>query len=127
MIGQAGVTDQTAKVNHLDRSADTGEDEPELRIPTTLELSQNYPNPFNPSTTVRITAPEGQATTVTLSIYDIRGRLVRILYSGVLESGGHSFSWDGRDNTNTPVASGVYFCICTTDRERLSRKMIIAE
>lgn len=65
------------------------------------------PNPFNPKTTVQFgTAARGPAQ---LSIYDVRGRIVRILLDeSDLAPGVHRAAWDGCDDQGRAVASGVY-------------------
>jgi len=76
--------------------------------PLSYTLDQNYPNPFNPQTTIRFDLPE--PLRVSLRIYDVSARLVRELIDGELKSAGpHTIQWDGRDNGQRPVASGVYF------------------
>ncbi len=65
------------------------------------------PNPFNPKTTVSFVNPaEGR---VRVSIYDVSGRLVRLLADGVMPAGVTSVEWDGSDSSGRPLASGVYF------------------
>jgi len=67
-----------------------------------------YPNPFNPETTIRFTLQtQGE---VSLSIYNVDGRLVRTLVSGTLAEGPHNQVWNGRDGMDQPVPSGIYFC-----------------
>ncbi len=65
------------------------------------------PNPFRSSTTIRFSTTE--TAPVELKLYDVRGRLVRELSSGILTGGAHTETWDGRDSAGRPVAPGVYF------------------
>jgi len=81
-------------------------------VPRAFALDQNYPNPFNPSTTIPVSVPF--ASDVTLKIYNILGAEVTTLYSGTLEQGRHTFTWEGRNSAGVPVASGVYFVRLTT-------------
>jgi hypothetical protein len=74
--------------------------------PEGYALEQNHPNPFNPSTTITFAVSE--AGEVRLSIYNMRGQLVQILYSGVISAGQHSRVWDGTDFRGAQVASGIY-------------------
>ena len=66
-----------------------------------------YPNPFNPRTTITYSAL--QPGPVQLQLYDVRGRLVRVLHDGWKPAGDYVASWDARDDRGEPVASGVYF------------------
>jgi hypothetical protein len=75
--------------------------------PDNYSLSQNYPNPFNPETTIEFGLPKHGF--VELSIYDINGKLVRILVSEEKRAGNHWIKWDARDDRGVLVSSGVYF------------------
>jgi hypothetical protein len=79
-----------------------------LGIPREWSLAQNYPNPFNAETIIRAGVPE-RAARVKLSIYDLLGRLVRVLEAYEVEEGWHEFRWDGTGNQGTKMASGAYF------------------
>ncbi len=84
----------------VDRLADTG-------IPDRYELSQNYPNPFNPSTTIRFALPE--ASNVQLEIYNVMGQRVNtIIKNEMYNAGIYEVVWNGLDQNNLPVASGMY-------------------
>jgi len=71
-----------------------------------LALRQAYPNPFNPRTT--ITYLISQAGQVKLDIYDLAGRHVSTLVSEHVDIGEHQVQWNGKDDTGSQVASGVY-------------------
>ncbi len=82
--------------------------------PTTFALSQNFPNPFsanesfgNAETTIKYQLP--QSATVELAVYDLNGRRVATLASGVQNSGEHRVHWNARDQLGQRVASGIYF------------------
>ncbi|MCG8605925.1 T9SS type A sorting domain-containing protein [bacterium] len=79
---------------------------PAASIPTEFGLHQNFPNPFNPSTTIAFGMPK--AGNVTLSIFNMRGQLVRTLVSDPMGAGNHKVVWDGNDRNGLRVASGVY-------------------
>jgi hypothetical protein len=71
-------------------------------------LQQNNPNPFNPVTIIRYDLAGSRR--VTLHIYDVSGRLVRILRNAIdEETGRHEATWRGRDDSGRAVASGTYF------------------
>jgi hypothetical protein len=88
-----------------------GIDDPDEKslLPKAFSLSQNYPNPFNPMTTIRYTIPEVTGKVpVRLAIHDLRGRLVRQLFTGEQGSGYYQLTWDGRDESGQAVGSGIY-------------------
>jgi hypothetical protein len=67
----------------------------------------NYPNPFNPQTTISFQLSENGD--VNLSIYNIKGQKVKTIVNEKLEQGLHQIIWDGKNDKNQYVASGVYF------------------
>jgi len=76
-------------------------------VPSDYALLQNYPNPFNPSTIIEFRLPvAGEAK---LSIYNVLGQTVRVLFSGSLSEGAHSFEWNGQNENGQVVQSGIYF------------------
>ena len=99
---------------------------PELvayEIPAETQLLANYPNPFNPETWIPYRLAEDAV--VTLTIYDLRGHVVRTLEVGhqvaaVYESRSKAIYWDGRNETGEQVASGVYFYHLSAGRSGLS-------
>lgn len=77
-----------------------------IYVPGDIVLNQNYPNPFNMSTTMRYGVPrEGY---VRLSIYDVRGRLVRMLVDENRQAGLHHPEWLGLDDNGRKLPSGLY-------------------
>jgi hypothetical protein len=86
-------------------------------------LDQNVPNPFNPNTVIRYQLPA--AGEVRLSVYDLRGRVVRKLVDGWRESGEHRLIWDGKNDAGASVASGSYVYAIDYDGRRESRRMIL--
>jgi len=80
--------------------------EEKAEIPQEFVLHQNYPNPFNPTTTISYELPtSGQ---VIIKIYDLTGRLVKVIANATQPAGAHSAQWDGTDFRGTPVAAGIY-------------------
>ena len=71
-------------------------------------LLPNFPNPFNAETA--ITYDLDVAGDIRLAIYNLTGQLTRVLFQGGRQPGRYSVVWDGRDESDRPVASGVYFC-----------------
>ncbi|MCF8356725.1 MAG: C10 family peptidase [Melioribacteraceae bacterium] len=86
-------------------------------------LSQNYPNPFNPTTTINYSiAEEG---TVELTVYNIKGQKVVTLVNEIKEAGQHSIVWNGKDNNNKTVSSGIYFYRLSTGKRNMKKKMLL--
>ncbi len=81
------------------------------------------PNPFNPITTVEFTLETDMH--VTLGIYDVRGKLARTLVDRSMRQGEHRTSWDGRDQSGSPAASGVYFLRFEAGRTTQSHKIVL--
>jgi len=70
-------------------------------VPKSFSLAQNYPNPFNPSTKIRYEVAE--RSNITIALYDVLGREVRVLAAGDHIPGSYTVTLDARD-----LASGVY-------------------
>ncbi|MFH1277113.1 MAG: FG-GAP-like repeat-containing protein [Candidatus Eisenbacteria bacterium] len=87
-------------------------------------LHPNSPNPFNPATTIRYDLP--CPSPVTLRVYDVSGRLVRVLVDGeVRTEGRHTALWRGRDERNREVGSGVYFYRLDAGPFTETRKLVL--
>jgi len=71
-----------------------------------IQLS-NYPNPFNPETKIVFNLPE--EGNVKLEIYNIKGQKVKILMDCYTSPGDFELIWNGKDDNNLQVGSGVYF------------------
>jgi len=98
-------------------------DEHDREIPAVTRLAEIWPNPFNPSTTIRFSI--SGKTDVAIRIYDVAGRLVRVLQDGVMEAGWHSVTWNGMSDRGTGVCSGVYFCRMKAGATEETKKMVL--
>jgi hypothetical protein len=79
-------------------------------ISTNVHLYQNFPNPFNPSTTITFSVTQ-TSPFVILEIYNLKGQKVKQLFSNSasqLSAGEHSVIWNGTDENNQAVSSGIY-------------------
>ena len=95
----------------------------EIDLPQTFALIQNYPNPFNPSTVIAFHLPED--CDVTLEIYNMLGARITTLHSGFAVAGRYSVTWNGLNNANVQVPSGVYLYRLKTSKFDQVRKMIL--
>jgi hypothetical protein len=77
----------------------TGADTP----PVAVVMGRCYPNPFNPAATIPVAV--GHDTRVRIALYDVRGRLARVVHDGLLPAGDHALVIDG-----TGLGSGAYVC-----------------
>ena len=101
-----------------------------IGIPKRSQLLQNYPNPFNPETWIPYQLSEGSS--VSVSIYDTTGQLVRTLPLGFQSAGFYNNReraayWDGRNALGERVASGIYFYQLTTPSFQQTRRLVIVK
>ncbi len=92
-------------------------------LPQAFALHQNYPNPFNPTTTIQFDLID--AGTVSLSIYNSAGQLVRTLASGDYAPGAHRVTWDARDDSGARVASGLYLYTIKVGQQFTAQKKLL--
>jgi archaellin len=88
-----------------------------------FSLDQNYPNPFNPSTTISFKIP--QKSKVFLEILDIFGKRIKTLIDTELDNGEYKIIWDGADENNNRVASGIYFYRLSSGNISITKKMVL--
>ena len=101
---------------------------PQLLTPDQTSVLPNYPNPFNPETWIPYQLSE--PADVILSIYAVNGRLVRTLDlghqpAGTYQNKSRAAYWNGRNEVDEPVASGIYFYTLTANDFTATRKMLI--
>lgn len=125
---QASTTAENAAGKTLDLAVDFSAAwaaaKPLAVVPLANSLSQNYPNPFNPETTIRYDLSSGAI--VSLAVYNIAGQVVRKLVDGEsLAAGQYQAVWDGRNESGTSVASGMYFYLLRAGDYVAKRKMVL--
>ena len=102
-----------------------------IGLPEAFALTQNYPNPFNPSTTIDYEIPasaentSGIFQTTTLTIYNLLGVEVRRLVAGEKRPGFYSISWNGKNNEDLEVPSGVYLYRLQAGKFTDTKKMLL--
>ena len=82
-------------------------EDPPAPHPTEFNLQQNYPNPFNPETVIKFSLSEDSR--VTLRVYNVLGQVVTTLVDEQKSAGEYSVLWNGKNEQDRPVTSGVYF------------------
>jgi hypothetical protein len=91
--------------------------------PLSLILYQNYPNPFNPATTIKYYLQE--SCYVTLEIYDVSGKRVARLVDKEQAEGLHAIDWNGVDDHDKTVTTGMYLCVLTAGKQAISKKILL--
>ena len=92
-------------------------------LPSEFRLEQNYPNPFNPSTVIRYSLKT--PAHVRLYIYNFIGQKIRTLEDTYQNAGRYALIWDGRDDKNNPVSSGIYIYTIRSEEFNMQKKMIL--
>jgi hypothetical protein len=101
-------------------------------LPRDYALYQNYPNPFNPSTTIRFAVPPkagkngvDQNENAIISIFDIKGKLVRRFYFNSLKPGYYNIIWNATDNIGKKCTDGFYIFKINMKHFTKSMKMLL--
>lgn len=92
------------KIYRTDSTTSVNDD---IITPTGINLYQNYPNPFNPTTSIKFVV--NKLETVSIKVYNILGKEIRILLNENLPAGEYNIQWDGKDNKRNLLPGGVYF------------------
>ncbi|NQV18158.1 MAG: T9SS type A sorting domain-containing protein, partial [Armatimonadetes bacterium] len=87
-------------------------------IPSITTLIGNFPNPFNPETTICYQL--SKSSPVELSIYNLKGQLIKTLVKEFKEKGQHSIIWNAEE-----CSSGIYFYHLQTSENNLMKKMLL--
>lgn len=93
--------------------------------PAMTVLAAAFPNPFNPHTTIPFEL--AAAGHVRLTIYDIRGSLIRVLLDDERRAGSHAVHWDGTDRAGGGVATGLYLVRLEAGQVRTTRKLMLVK
>jgi hypothetical protein len=109
-------------------------------VPVCFGLSQNCPNPFNPRTVITFAVPPAkrrgaaeagamltESRRMTLKVYDMQGRLVRVLKNGNCPVGFHRVEFDGRSDAGAALPSGLYLCRMRAHGFHKTIKMFMAK
>ena len=82
-----------------------------------------WPNPISSETALSLSLPG--PLRLRLAVYDLSGRLQRVLSDGPLGAGSHEFAWDGRDDRGVSLPSGVYLLRSSGEGILVSRKLVL--
>ena len=92
-------------------------------IPTRTALFDNYPNPFNPET--KISYSLKNECDVDLIVYNVRGQKIKTLHQGNQTAGAYELIWNGMDDNDRPVSSGIYYYRLDTKDYSSTKKMLL--
>ena len=93
-------------------------------IPTENIILQNFPNPFNSETTIHFSVPLELSNLLTeLLIFNVNGELVKRLIKREIPSGNYLVRWNGTNESNNSVSSGVYFYNLKVGNRQVTGKM----
>jgi hypothetical protein len=90
--------------------------------PAVLRLAPPAPNPFVTGTAAELSLE--RPAHVSVRVFDLGGRLIRVLEDRALPSGRHEWAWDGRDVRGADAGSGVFYLEATADGERMVRPVV---
>jgi hypothetical protein len=96
---------------------------PAQTLPADFHLYPVAPNPFNPDTRIRFELPE--PAHIRLTIVNQQGQTIRILWEGIKPGGEHQVIWNGLDDQNLSVPSGIYLLKLQSENRLLTRKMAL--
>ncbi|MBU1700107.1 MAG: T9SS type A sorting domain-containing protein [Candidatus Eisenbacteria bacterium] len=119
-IQNLSYDDQDYAISVETDNQSTAVGESETRVVMT---AKNAPNPFYPATTIHYTL--SQPSDVRVRIVDASGRLIQTLVNRHEEAGRHEILWTGNNASGEAVRPGIYFYQVQTDREELSKKMLM--
>ncbi len=120
-----GVLDRTEHMRRILIHLDGAQNPPVgADLIASNHLEQNYPNPFNPQTTIAFSLKA--RSRVRIDVFDVTGAHVRTLVDENRAAGSYTdVRWDGTNDVNQPVASGVYWYRLVSGSYAESRKMVL--
>lgn len=82
-----------------------------------------YPNPFNPGTTIDYSIQYREH--VVIGVYNILGERVKIIVDSIQQAGAHSINWNGKNESDEHVSSGVYLVRMQTGKNVIVHKIVM--
>jgi hypothetical protein len=92
-------------------------------LPAPFELGVIAPNPSRDG--MRITFSLSRAVNVRIEVFDLSGRHVRTIVSGMQSPGRHDVTWNGVSAERAAVAAGVYLVSMRADGFRVTRRAML--
>ncbi len=120
-LGQFNVGALPCDVVYYDPTVVSLDESPET--PGNFTLGHNFPNPFNPSTEIPFSL--NVESHISATIYDLQGRVVSVLSSSTMEAGNHSLIWQGTDDDDRSVSSGIYILVLNSGKEQHEMRLTL--
>ena len=99
-----------------------------VELPSEFEISQNFPNPFNQTTNITLMIPDTwqNGAEIELTIYNLLGQRIKMLFNGRRLYGDFTVQWDGTNDQGVKVGSGCYlYRIHARDQHVVKRMFLI--
>ena len=124
-----GVRTEHGPIFATPHAKDVQIDPMQSSMPETFELVQNFPNPFNPSTCIKFDIPEIEdgLIDVNITVFDMLGQKVKTLLESPLTAGPYQVEWDGTNDQNQIVPSGIYVYQFQSTLFNASKKMVLMQ
>jgi hypothetical protein len=106
----------------IDENGNVGDDDEVVPVFATT-LHGNHPNPFNPTTSIAFDLAKDSR--VRIDVYNVKGQHINTLIDDNMKAGTHRAIWNGVDDNNRSVASGIYFYRMQTEGFSSTKKMIL--
>ncbi|MEL6821887.1 MAG: FlgD immunoglobulin-like domain containing protein, partial [Calditrichota bacterium] len=96
--------------------------EPQINIPADHILASAYPNPFNGFVNLDLQISAGGM--LRLIIFDTNGKKIKTIYDGRTTAGDYSFNWNGLNENEERISSGIYFALYELNARKGALKLI---
>jgi len=97
-----------------------------ILLPEKFKLFQNFPNPFNPDTQIRFDVPDkGKNVRIAIEVYNLLGQKIRNLINREYEPGFHQVTWNGKNDFDQQLGSGVYLLLLKSKYYVKTQRMLL--
>ncbi len=94
-------------------------------LPESFRIYQNYPNPFNSETLISYDLPG--TGPVRIVVFNLMGQKIRTLIDKVQPGGSYRIRWDGKNDQDASLTSGLYYCQAQFNRQKMIRKILFLQ
>jgi hypothetical protein len=119
------ATEITWTITKLDPATGLDSGDATKFLPTNFSLGQNYPNPFNSSTKMSFQLPID--SNVSVEIFNIQGQKIHTLINGFYKAGYYDTIWNGKNQWQIEVPSGLYIARMVVHDKVFMRKLIVLQ